>query len=482
MNDFNILNNTPLIRSFEDVLSKNECHEIISAAKKKLVPGQIINEYGQLSLDQDYRDADTSYFNKLDSAELTDLVYNKVSKLINIDKSRFEDLTITHYAEGQHFKLHQDYFVEIKDPKHTAATKERCSNGGNRISTVLIYLNNVDHGGETYFPWVDCIVKPEQGKLVQFDYSYNDDDFMSNVKSQHIAMPVISGDKWIITIWIREFPLSQKVINYKKFSKESNIHNTINDVNYVLECGDENSKQLLNITLPGNNHPMNTIIVGFTGGLDSSLLLYLIGALNNYQTIPYIIQPVCITSKDCYDYTKITENWENVELMQKIIQEKIGGNIKKIEWVSAPKFSKRSNQPKDGLLKYFRRDPKDVDYIRFRTHKYIFTGDNTFPQDQDEKWKNINYQRVKSTVDFWRQPLFNLEKYHIVDAILKLGLEDLIEKTSKGECEYRHHSLYENCDFFPCNERRWAFTKLNKKYFDIGNKYFIKKDNLNDSN
>jgi prolyl 4-hydroxylase len=478
MNNFNVLNEFPLIRSLDNFLSEEECIEIINFAKKKLVPGEIINEDGMSSLDADYRSADISQLDNDTNSYLTDLVYNKVSNFLDIDKHRFEDLTITHYSPGQHFKIHQDYFVEKQDNlSHKTRTDERCKFGGNRISTVIIYLNDVSHGGETYFPWVDCIVKPEQGKLMQFDYNYDDNEFMNNVKSQHIAMPVITGDKWIITIWIREFPRNQEIDNYKKFSQESNIYNTINDVNYILECGDENNKQLLNITLPGNDNPMNTIIVGFTGGLDSSLLLYLVGSLNNYQTIPYIIQPVCITSRNCYDQNKIYEDWENVELMQRLIQEKVGGNIKKIEWVSAPRFSKRSTQSKDGLLKYFRRDPKDVDYIRFRSHKYIFTGDNIFPQDGDEKWKKINYQRVKSSTNFWKQPLFNLEKYHIIDAILKLGLEDLIEKTSKGECADKHADLYENCDYFACNERRWAFTKLNKKYFDIGNKYFIKKDN-----
>lgn len=479
MSTFKILNSIPLIKSFDNFLSENDCHEIISAAKTKLVPGQVIDKQGQSLIDQTYRNADTSYFDKIASAELTNLVYDKVSKLINIDKSRFEDLTITHYSTGQHFKLHQDYFVEIDDPDHIATTAKRCSNGGNRVSTVIIYLNDVVQGGETYFPWVDCIVNPEQGKLVQFDYNYDDEGFMSNIKSQHVAMPVIIGDKWIITIWIREFSLSQHVIDYKKFSRESKLSSTINDVSYSLDCGDDQTRQILDVSLPGNDNPMNTIIVGFTGGMDSALLLYLVGALNNLQTIPYIIQPVCIISRGCHDQIKIIEDWPNIELMHEIIQKKVGGNIKQMEWVRAPENSMRPAQIKDGLLKYFYQDPKDLDYLRFRNHTYIYTGDNTHPSDNDVKWKTINYQRVKSTSNFWKQPLFNLEKYHIVDALMKLGLEELIEKTSKGACAYRHSNLNEPCEYFACNERRWAFTKLNNKYLEIGNKYFINKENKN---
>jgi len=37
-----------------------------------------------------------------------------------------------------------------------------------------LYLNNVDEGGETYFPKLNLSVYPKKGMAVYFEYFYND--------------------------------------------------------------------------------------------------------------------------------------------------------------------------------------------------------------------------------------------------------------------------------------------------------------------
>lgn len=53
-----------------------------------------------------------------------------------------EQLQILHYEHGQKYEPHADFFV---DDFNLQA-------GGNRVATVLMYLSNVDKGGETIFP------------------------------------------------------------------------------------------------------------------------------------------------------------------------------------------------------------------------------------------------------------------------------------------------------------------------------------------
>lgn len=53
-----------------------------------------------------------------------------------------EQLQILHYEHGQKYEPHADFFV---DDYNLQA-------GGNRVATVLMYLSNVDKGGETIFP------------------------------------------------------------------------------------------------------------------------------------------------------------------------------------------------------------------------------------------------------------------------------------------------------------------------------------------
>jgi len=48
------------------------------------------------------------------------------------------------YQIGQEYKAHHDYFDE--------QTAKRLGSPGNRIATALMYLSDVEEGGETYFP------------------------------------------------------------------------------------------------------------------------------------------------------------------------------------------------------------------------------------------------------------------------------------------------------------------------------------------
>ena len=71
---------------------------------------------------------------------------------------------------------------------------------------MLLYLNEPEQGGETSFPrWVNAEtfeqlkVAPEPGKAVLF-YSQLPDGNMDDF-SQHAALPVTKGEKWLINLW-----------------------------------------------------------------------------------------------------------------------------------------------------------------------------------------------------------------------------------------------------------------------------------------
>lgn len=61
-----------------------------------------------------------------------------------------------------------------------------------RIMTYMLYLNDVDEGGETEFLYQGVKLKPEQGKLVLFPTNY---------LYPHRGNPIYKGYKYIITGW-----------------------------------------------------------------------------------------------------------------------------------------------------------------------------------------------------------------------------------------------------------------------------------------
>lgn len=60
-----------------------------------------------------------------------------------------EDIQILKYEYGQKYDPHYDYFVD----------KVNIARGGHRIATVLMYLSDVEKGGETVFPSAEVSFK-----------------------------------------------------------------------------------------------------------------------------------------------------------------------------------------------------------------------------------------------------------------------------------------------------------------------------------
>ena len=75
------------------------------------------------------------------------------------------------------------------------------SNGGQRVMTVLVYLNDVQQGGATAFPALNLQVQPRRGMaLVFFPATV---DGMLDKRALHAAMPAIDT-KFISQVWVRQ--------------------------------------------------------------------------------------------------------------------------------------------------------------------------------------------------------------------------------------------------------------------------------------
>ena len=75
------------------------------------------------------------------------------------------------------------------------------SNGGQRIVTVLIYLNDVVQGGQTSFPQLGLNMQPKQGRALVFFPATVDGHL--DPRALHAALPAIDT-KYVSQIWIRQ--------------------------------------------------------------------------------------------------------------------------------------------------------------------------------------------------------------------------------------------------------------------------------------
>jgi prolyl 4-hydroxylase len=132
--------------------------------------------------------------------QITKDVGNRISGLVRAPLSHAEFYNVLHYAEGQEYQPHFDTFDPFVDDN-----AHYLKNGGQRIITVIAYLNDVEQGGETKFPAIDKIVIPKKGKVVVFHDCYKGTD-KRHPDSLHGGLPVIKGEKWAFNLWFRKYP------------------------------------------------------------------------------------------------------------------------------------------------------------------------------------------------------------------------------------------------------------------------------------
>ena len=75
--------------------------------------------------------------------------------------------------------------------------------GGQRVGTVLVYLNDVDEGGATRFPALDLEVAPRELQAVAWANVRTDG--VPDVRARHEALPT-TATKAAVNCWVRAFP------------------------------------------------------------------------------------------------------------------------------------------------------------------------------------------------------------------------------------------------------------------------------------
>lgn len=174
-----------------DFLSPRDCARIMKVMDGAWKPSDIADDIGVAN----YRTSETC---NMDSRHpLIASLEERIIALTGLDPLKGEALQGQRYQPGQEFKEHTDYF-EPDGPDF----ERYCSQSGQRTWTVMIYLNEPEAGGFTYFRRIDAAVKPVAGTLV----AWNNLDARGrpNGDTLHHGMPVERGTKYILTKWFRQ--------------------------------------------------------------------------------------------------------------------------------------------------------------------------------------------------------------------------------------------------------------------------------------
>ncbi|WP_106769314.1 2OG-Fe(II) oxygenase [Paenibacillus faecalis] len=173
----------PLIVVLGNVLSDEECDELIDISKGQL-------QRSKIGEDRKVNQIRTSSGVFIEVNETITKIERRISQIMNIPIEHGDGLQVLLYTPGQEYQPHYDFFAETSR-----------SSTNNRISTLVMYLNDVEEGGETSFPRLNVSVFPNKGMAVYFEYFYSNHEL--NELTLHAGTPVINGEKWIATMWMR---------------------------------------------------------------------------------------------------------------------------------------------------------------------------------------------------------------------------------------------------------------------------------------
>ncbi|PIN15275.1 Prolyl 4-hydroxylase alpha subunit [Handroanthus impetiginosus] len=206
---FQVLSWRPRALYFPNFATAEQCQSVIEMVKPKLKPSALALRKGEsVESTKGIRTSSGAFISASeDSTGALDFIERKIARATMLPRSHGEAFNVLRYDVGQRYVSHYDSF----NPAEYGPQKSQ------RIASFLLYLSDVEEGGETMFPFENgsnmdigydyksCIglkVKPRRGDGLLF-YSLHPNGTIDKM-SLHGSCSVIKGEKWVATKWIRD--------------------------------------------------------------------------------------------------------------------------------------------------------------------------------------------------------------------------------------------------------------------------------------
>jgi prolyl 4-hydroxylase len=157
----------PPVFTVENFISPEECAWLMETSSGLMTRAPVVTRgtTKEASGTNEIRTASTCFL----SREEMPSIYQKLEECVGKPREHCELLQIGRYCHGQFYREHYDSV----DP-NSVVGQQFCANGGNRVATVLMYLNEVPEGGCTYFSQLDLRIKPVAGMALIFFPAFED--------------------------------------------------------------------------------------------------------------------------------------------------------------------------------------------------------------------------------------------------------------------------------------------------------------------
>ena len=185
---------------FDNALSKEHCEELIKVYEDSVELNYAISrkDMGKEKIYQDNNLVFVSSKSYVKDDIFFDAVQPDVQQFVNLALISYEEYA-KKYGVLTSLASHRFYdSVKIQKTKpsegyHVWHCEHDERKNGSRLLLVMVYLNDVEEGGETEFLYQSRRVKPKQGTMVICPSSFT---------HTHRGNPPLTGDKYMINGWI----------------------------------------------------------------------------------------------------------------------------------------------------------------------------------------------------------------------------------------------------------------------------------------
>ena len=183
----------PHPRIIGQIFSKDQCEEMIRISQPHFKRSILVG--GSTS---SIRTSESARFER--NHPLSIILFNLAYQLTGKPSSHCEDVQVVKYMPGAEYKPHHDACCDS-----TNACIDFLKQGGNRVSTLLVYLNDDFEEGHTSFPELDLLIKAPPGSGIFFITGvFMEGNYISHPYALHAGTPVKNGIKYACNVWVRE--------------------------------------------------------------------------------------------------------------------------------------------------------------------------------------------------------------------------------------------------------------------------------------
>jgi prolyl 4-hydroxylase len=186
----------------DEVLSAQDCDLIIEEAVPELSEAGIVTK-SDIGYDETRNALHGGVYKERHEPQeeiysLLERIEDLVSDLTGLPVKNQEPLNVVNYPEGGYYDEHYDAFSSELSESYERQMKR----GGQRLFTMMFYLNDSFSGGQTSFPELDDFrIDPCVGRAVLWK---NMEDGKVRKESKHSGMSVMDDEKWLAVKWVRE--------------------------------------------------------------------------------------------------------------------------------------------------------------------------------------------------------------------------------------------------------------------------------------